>query len=850
MTSKTAKYRTSVYRSIRFALGIVFLVALTLGVLVLPVAPIGRATTLLLLLFFVLAFMWHRKNANWELYAKRRTIATLYIVGTGLLAKASVSQIVQRVDIFGEVSRSPDGSDSTSVAFLLAVASAPWQVDIVLVLFGLTTLGLVLYFLRSDGGAQRIEVSLPFAAERSVPAYLRRASLDTYDSDLPPLVETWVGRERELGLLSEISRGVIAITGIGGQGKSALAATFLSGLREQSDLFWDWRDCREQADRFRLQLMSVIQHATDGEVTPAEIAEANIGWLSRYFFRKCSDIRGIVVFDNVDHYVDVEQSLFASSVSTFVDEALRVDHKLLVVFTCRPRISYASVRFREIYLRGLDSVETMSLFDKKIPGGIKKEQRTNVERIHKLTKGHPLWLNIIAAQISRNPKSELQIIENLEAGSIDERSSSMLRSIWNALHERQQTILSSMAELPRALEAEMLYEYLDGRVGSHNRFDRAFQGLRAISLIIEKATGGHEASRFELHPMVRAFVRTSYRNSTERRERLGSLLSRCEVIVARLSDNEGNTVSIALLENVTTKAELQLAMGNFEDCARTLVENFDQMVVKGITDEFVRLATWVLDAVDWNDQSPIEDETLDLLMEKVAHLMVEMGMLERLNPYLDSYTATVTDGTARHIGLCDIRTYVSWFSGNFDEAIAWGELGEQQKAKSGLDTDNDTSHNLALARRDSGDIDRALKYFLDGTSLRNALTEDHKSSKRDHSFYGNVGRCLALRGQFENALDLYAMSYDSLQSSATSQRRQLNLGYAAYWIAEALNSMGKKGEALLFYEHASSLWRRRAPQKAEEADDKRLRVGYESSVKAPEDIADLCRAWVAERVAI
>ena len=66
---------------------------------------------------------------------------------------------------------------------------------------------------------------------------IRYAALDTYDSDLPPLVETWVGRDQELDLLNDISNGVVTITGIGGQGKSALAAIFLKNLREQSATF-------------------------------------------------------------------------------------------------------------------------------------------------------------------------------------------------------------------------------------------------------------------------------------------------------------------------------------------------------------------------------------------------------------------------------------------------------------------------------------------------------------------------------------------------------------------------------------------------------------------------------------
>ena len=424
----------------------------------------------------------------------------------------------------------------------------------------------------------------------------------------------------------------------------------------------------------------------------------------------------------------------------------------------------------------------------------------------------------------------------------------MLRSIWNALHDRQKAILISMAELPRALEADHIYEYVAGRVGNHNRFNRAFTALRAISLITEKTTGGHETSRFELHPMVRAFVRTEYRSKSERQEHLGSLLSSCEVILARLSDEDGNRVSIAFLENISTKAELQLAMRQVNACAKTLVTAFDQMVVKGVADEYVRIAIVALDSIDWNEESALDDESLDSLIGNLAKIMVEMGMLDRLTPYLDRYTALVTQGTARHIGLCEIRTYVGWFTGNYEEAIKWGELGERQKEKSGLDTENDTSHNLALARRDSGDVPRALEHFSSGLSLNSICSEDHNKSRRDHSFYGNIGRCLALQGDSRTALRLYAKSYDLLQSEKVSQRQQLNLGYAAYWIAEGLDSLTQEYDARQFYQQASNIWRKRSPKLAEAPDFKLSQSEGLHSDRTRDKVSEWCRTWVVNQL--
>ena len=53
--------------------------------------------------------------------------------------------------------------------------------------------------------------------------------------------------------------------------------------------------------------------------------------------------------------------------------------------------------------------------------------------------------------------------------------------------------------------------------------------------------------------------------------------------------------------------------------------------------------------------SALEDEPLDSLMDKLATIMVEMGMLDRLTPYLDRYSDLVTRGTARHIRLCHMK---------------------------------------------------------------------------------------------------------------------------------------------------------------------------------------------------
>ena len=101
----------------------------------------------------------------------------------------------------------------------------------------------------------RIEVDLPTSSEASS------------DSDSPLIVSPWIGREPELSLLTSSSAPIAFITGIGGQGKSALAGQFLKCQAMSHDGrfdFWDWRDCREERDRLATQLLRLIERLSGG----------------------------------------------------------------------------------------------------------------------------------------------------------------------------------------------------------------------------------------------------------------------------------------------------------------------------------------------------------------------------------------------------------------------------------------------------------------------------------------------------------------------------------------------------------------------------------------------------------
>ena len=823
--------------------------------------------------FVVSSYVYYRIS-DWENRMRRVTAASLHALGVLLILKSSLSQTVQALHVNSDIFIQQSDKATVSAKILLALASTPWPLDVLLCLIGFLMLLGVSVFAKGHRDTQsRGRVAPTRQFSRNAPGVnvnvvqvvgngshavsetgkdepLPFTAFSTYDSDLPPLIDVWVGRELELELCRSIESGVLAITGIGGQGKSSLGAKILD-IRTQrnAEVFWDWRDCREEANRFRTHLLSVIEHFTEGRVQPYMLAGANVTWLTKYLFRELATHEVVIAFDNVDHYADIDQSLFISDVSDFINEALRIEHNALIIFTCRPRISYASSRFREIYLRGLKYEETVSLFAKRIPGGNVNSLRNVIERFHELTDGHPLWLNIIASQIGRKKESADIILKSLESGEMDERANAMLRGVWNSLNDNQRSILRTMAELPRAMDTDSIYDYVTSSVNTRNHFDRAFRGLKAISLITGK--GGHDAtvSRYELHPMVTAFIRKEYGERGDRKELLDSLIICCSNIVIRLTTKKTAIYSVEVLEQLITKAELQLSRRSYLDAIKTLLDASNSLISRGLHDELFRVSEVVFRDTIWTESDWVEEPAFDSLVRTVTRVMVEQGRADHIQVVLECHTSATNSGTAKYVGVCELNAYVHWFLCEYKEAIKWADRGIQLRKRGGLQTTYDCEHTRALALRDSGQIDEALAIFLNGHDLPAVLTDDHVKSKRGAAFYGNIGRCLFKRGDIQHALILYGKSFDLLEKD-TDATSMLNLGYAALWIGEALFASGKIVDAAAFFRLATITWNRRALHKVDIAENQWKACGDDISINSLSEHAlrEWCREWILDRM--
>lgn len=105
----------------------------------------------------------------------------------------------------------------------------------------------------------------------------RGRTIEGDSEDTPPQFSLCVGRESEISSLSTSLSSVIFITGIGGQGKSTLAAQYYENQRVQHpEKLLVWRDCKEVGENFENQVTSAIEGLTKGQLSGTDLSHQTI----------------------------------------------------------------------------------------------------------------------------------------------------------------------------------------------------------------------------------------------------------------------------------------------------------------------------------------------------------------------------------------------------------------------------------------------------------------------------------------------------------------------------------------------------------------------------------------------
>lgn len=632
-------------------------------------------------------------------------------------------------------------------------------------------------------------ISTPLSTQPSRRSRLFR--LSPLECDRPPNVEVWVGREDELRSLETSSAKVVLICGIGGEGKSALASHFISRLEDGESPYrhWDWRDCKEQSDRIRTQIVEVIVRFSEGRLSSDDLRDSDDQELVEVFIDQTADAHAVLVFDNVDSYVDLENGTFTGILDRLVQSMGSADSTSRLLLTCRPDVQYASASIITFSIKGLSDEEAIALFKRRNPSQDIPEE--DIKEVRESTNGHAFWLDLLAVQISKVPGTTLKkLVGDMRRGK--DNVPDVLSSIWDKLAIREQTLLRLMAEAVRPETEKQIERFAASELG-YAKFNRAFRALRSLNLIVVKPVA-NAPDLFDLHPLVRQFVRNHF-HASQRAGFIRVVITQYQAIIGNIGAMLGIHMPFAMLERWSQKVELEVAAGLIEEAFDTLANAEDALLGGGHTQEYVRVARLIFESIEW-ESAATKYKLFDKTVGVTVAALDQLGEFKSADAMLDNYEATIPQKTARYIHFCDVKSFSHWLRGEFDEAIEWASKGVQLKEETNVDTSFESLHTLALSQRDGGNPEIALPLFLKDVQLSD-LTDADKPIVSNGPMYGNVGRCLQFLGRLDEALVCFKKSIKLLEQDTTMHSKS-NRAYARTWIAEALGRKGDTGVAEAF----------------------------------------------------
>ncbi|KAA9015253.1 MULTISPECIES: NB-ARC domain-containing protein [Sphingobium] len=607
--------------------------------------------------------------------------------------------------------------------------------------------------------------------------------LSPLECDRPPNIDVWVGREDELRSLETSAAKVVLICGIGGEGKSALASHFIGRLEdgESPYRYWDWRDCKEQSDRIRTQIIEIIVRFSEGKVSHDDLLMSDDQELVEVFVDQTSDARAVLVLDNVDSYVDLEHGIFTGLLDRLVQGMGSADTTSRLLLTCRPDVQYSSASIVTFSIKGLSNEEAIALFSQRNPNTNIPEE--DIKEVRESTNGHAFWLDLLAVQISKVPGTTLKkLVGDMRRGK--DNVPDVLSSIWDKLAIREQTLLRLMAEAIRPETEKQIERFAASELG-YAKFNRAFRALRALNLIVVKPVA-NAPDLFDLHPLVRQFVRNHF-HASQRAGFIRVVITQYQAIIGNIGAMLGIHMPFAMLERWSQKVELEASAGLIDDAFNTLENAEDALIGGGHTQEYVRVARLIFESIEW-ETAASKYKLFDKTVGTTVIALDQLGEFDSADAMLDNYEATIPQKTARYINFCEIKAFSYWNRKKFEQAVEWASKGVQLKQETNVDTSFDSLHTLALAQRDVGDPAAALPLFLKDVELSD-LTDSDKPIISNGPLYGNVGRCLQMLGELDEALICFKKSFTLLEHDTTLHSKS-NRAYARKWIAEVLTSQG------------------------------------------------------------
>jgi len=645
---------------------------------------------------------------------------------------------------------------------------------------------------------------------------------EAFPCDTPPNNLFWVGRKSLLKQLHNDDFKLCFVTGIGGQGKSGLASHFVrNAIKNEVDYeLWDWRDCKEEDNKFQTIIISQIERLTNGKYRASKLNSEKIEDVVDLLFNVLGKRRIVFVYDNVDRYIDLADFKPMSGLAKLCENASKLSHFSKFILTCRPRIEIMPSDSIEIRLTELTLQDTIDLFVNYKPSINQIKLEELATEAHRLTNGHALWLNLFAAQAKRGLDVANSFLHNYKINQNSGSAASMtiaentLNIVWKTLNQKQQTLLRGMAEMVTSFDRDELENIFASELGSNNQFNKAFNVLNSLNLLVTKSARGKK-DLFELHPLVKEYILGKYKKN-ERSKFITLIVQFYDQLIIFIKPKLDSNSPLSYFEKYTQKAEVQIHGHDFKGALASFAEISNVIQAAGYSEEYLRVGILLFDNIDWLKAMTEEYTFFHDQVYSFIYCLTERGKFEESENYLIKYFEVIPGKGVHYLAYCNLTAYYHWFKEDFKNSILWAERGVTLQNETGVANNIELKHTLALALRDTKsveNVDRALAIFLAGESIQEVLSSNFSAQNFPSIYFGNIGRCLWFKKMTNEALSCYLRSIRLLHSERNSNTT-VNLGYASLWIAEVMFEKGELSHGLYFLKYCIINWEKGAPIRA------------------------------------
>lgn len=636
-------------------------------------------------------------------------------------------------------------------------------------------------------------------------------SLEKYiDLDPIPVTKCWCGREEELELFSRDDVNVIAISGVGGQGKTALAAEFMHRDAESGEKFEQrvWVDCRELQDTIHVKLLKILELLTDGKESAVRYKDEQLKETIKRFLRYIKQHRIMIVFDNIDAYVTFDTEELIGELKDVVDGVLMQQSYSLIVLTCRTSIYDSKANFKTIHLDGLKEPEGIDYFKGR---GISLNQKGDLDackEMIQITKGHPWWIGLICGQMIADHITPENYLEQNRESLLTHKSQleQYFSSIWEKLGssnkgEMKQKIIRYLVESTRPLTILDLSNLINE---NRNQTNKAINHLYHIGLVIEHDSISKSTKSYQIHPLVREYIHRLY-SSVEQRPYVLLIL---ELLMGRKLYNIIFGSETKKYENIECNVrdiidsiETCLNSRNASDALDLMTYSFNTLSNNGCLAEYVEIAGRILDKIDWEKEQITQiKQRSEFLYHYLDVLSMQEYKTEKVHYYLSLYERNCEKNTIAYSGYLATKANVMWRLRKHKEAyMAILEYNNIKDKYGELRCPTDIDNLNGMILRECGRIDEALEMF--------------ERVSESVARQGNIARCFQKQGNYIQALGKLKECLNGLEKRKDLKdlNDNVNVGYAYFWIAEIYFQQLKYEESIVFMTLCQEIWKEYAP---------------------------------------